>query len=285
MGSKNYKLSFLKYDELIKAIQHIESLDLANTSDNTLIELFRNTIRIIPYTSAFVPIDSLLYRARINENDKPFEEVGQISMKKKEAITEYGRANRPKEQVFYAGVNCQLAIKEITNKLSLDELKGKTATVGVWRVKNKIHVSNIIYSRKLHDIRKDINDAYLDNQKILKINNDLNTIDSSNLVTQFFSDHFTNENIKTQYDYKISALYTSLLKSMNFLIVDKYGDERFEGINYPSVAMKFKGDNVAIFGETIKYKIELVSVLNINCEDLLILDKTNKISNEIIDWK
>ena len=52
---------------------------------------------------------------------------------------------------------------------------------------------------------------------------------------------------------------------MNSFTSQKYEADKFDGINYPSVAMKYKGDNQAIFIESADTKLEFTNALNVIC--------------------
>jgi hypothetical protein len=142
-------------------------------------------------------------------------------------------------------------------------------TIGVWKVLEPLHVANIIDSPALHSIREDIKRNFEKHQKLLNSRHLTNEIvTANNLLSQFFADQFTKREIKSHYDYKISALYTRRLRIMNQHIAKKFESNKFDGINYPSVAMKYKGDNQAIFIESAKKKLKLVNTIQVVCSNL-----------------
>jgi hypothetical protein len=81
--------------------------------------------------------------------------------------------------------------------------------------------------------------------------------DAMKLISTFFSDQFAKSKINSSHDYKISAFFANYVKNLN-----KSSTIKFDGILYPSVAYKFRDDNVAIFPESL-HKIEPLKCLSI----------------------
>lgn len=50
---------------------------------------------------------------------------------------------------------------------------------------------------------------------------------------------------------------------MNDLIAPKYQSEKFDGMLYPSVAMKYKGDNIALFDDDLASKIQFETAFQV----------------------
>jgi len=260
-----------KPSEALEQIKMLEALDLATIDFQDLENLINAKFPIIPYNAGIIKEGNLLFRARINEEIEPYNTFQDIYVKAAEKIQNYGRAHKPHERIFYSASNFKLASLEVLQsfKTSID-VKSKVAflTVGVWRVKEDLHIASIIDSKALHEIRKDIAGFYSENQKLLNNGNLTDDIvKANNLICQFFSDQFTKKDIKSEHDYKISAFYTSTLRKMNSFVAKKYYRERFDGINYPSVANKYRGDNQALFIESADKKLELINALQVVCSN------------------
>ena len=73
----------------------------------------------------------------------------------------------------------------------------------------------------------------------------------------FFCEEFIKENIITPNDYKYSALYAHYIE-------EQLGSF-YDGINYPSVACKYDGDNQAIFLRSANLKLKQVGCMEILC--------------------
>lgn len=297
-SKKEFEERFTKTSDAIKYISELELLDLRQISDEELENKIDNYFKLIPYTGATIPVGVELFRARINVGDNPFDKVKDIYIPPTDLITEYGRANRPNEQIFYSASNFKQASFEVIQNLKYSIAPDRQVvflTIGIWRVKEELHLTNIINSPVLHSLRQDIVEAFTHNQKLL--NNGIlkeDIVNANNLISQFFSDQFTKDKIKSHHDYKISAFYVRRLKAMNKLIADKHQSAKFDGVNYPSVAMKYKGDNQAIFIESATKKLELVNTIQVLCGNLNfdrgdflpgVLHEAESIIDGIIKWK
>jgi hypothetical protein len=284
--------------ELTQHIQYLENLKLDEIDDSTLENYIDKSFPIFSYTDGVIPAGSELFRARLNFDEEPFSEVKDISTPPLNLIKSYGRANKPNEQIFYCASNFRLAafevIQDFKNSLS-PKHEVAFLTIGVWKTLRPLHVAIIIDSPILHSVRNDIKENFEKHQKMLNHRHLTNEIvTANNLVSQFFADQFTKREIKSHHDYKISALYTRRLKTMNNYVAEQYKSEKFDGINYPSVAMKFKGDNQALFIENLETKIELTNAIQVVCSNLDfenanfvagIMHEAKTIQNGKIEWK
>jgi len=271
-SDKNFFSRFVSVDEAINLIEHLEQLNLSEVDDTYLEKFIEDKIKIVPYTNGVIKSGAELFRARLNKDISPYTEVKDIWIPPADLIKYYGRANKPKERIFYCASNFRLAsfevIQDFKNSLSPKQ-EVAFLTIGVWKVIEDINAAAIIHSPVLHKVRNDIKDNFQKHQKILyqkHITPEIAT--ASSLVSQFFSDQFTKHEIKSHHDYKISAFYTRLLKTMNSKIAPEFAKEKFDGINYPSVAMKYKGDNQAIFIESAKKKLKLINAIHVVCSNL-----------------
>jgi len=287
--------------DILTSIEKLRNLDLAKISDTAIADLITNYFNIILFNDYVIPAGSLIYRTRFNRNMEPFSSVKKIYVPPAEKIAKYGRANKTGERVFYGSVNCNVALYEVLQNYRRDNIKKDKRlffTIGVWKVLSDLHVSNIIDNTKIYNIRPDIFQAYQNEQKsalsgVLKGTKSLKTAISESLIFKYFAEEFTKERTKKDPDYKVSNFYISCLREMNQTISQKFEDEKFDGINYPSVAMKYKGDNQAIFIESADNKLKLEDVLLIQCRNIdfkdidfkvEILGKAKSISNDKIVW-
>jgi hypothetical protein len=262
---------FTKTADAVKHIQYFENLNLEDIDELALEKSIDEKFKIFPYTSCFIPEGSELFRARINIDRKPFLKVKDIETPPPDLIKKYGRANKPGEQIFYCATNYGLAafevLQDFKNSIS-PENEIAFLTIGVWKTLKPLNVLNIIESPVLHDIRDDIKKDF-ENQKYIltkyHFNNEI--VEANNLISQFFANQFTKSKIESHHDYKISALYTRRLKIMNSFISEEYTDRKFDGVNYPSIAMKYNGDNQALFIENIEKKLTLVNAIQVVCSN------------------
>lgn len=295
--NSEYEERINKPEEALRKIQFLKTLDLSKINDLELTKLINNSFNIIPFTSGIISAGTQLFRARINHEKSSFNCIKDIYTPPACCIKEYGRANKPGERVFYCASNLKLAAFEVLNysKSKLDvSLDNLIITIGIWRPKVDLHVACIYDDRKLHPLRKDILDDYLINQDML-FNGNIsdNAAVSNSLLLQFFAEEFTKSNIINTNDYKISSFYFSTLRQSNSYISEKHKSEKFDGLNYPSIAMKYRGDNQAIFIESSDSKLELIDAIEINCKNIdfdipdfepLIINETESINKGKISW-
>ncbi|MES2656065.1 MAG: hypothetical protein V4620_10780 [Bacteroidota bacterium] len=298
--SKQFHESFIKASDALDAINELNKLDLSEIHETDLEKILNDKFRWFPITHDTIPAGTELFRARVNINRQPFNKVADIFAPPSDCIMTYGRANRQGERIFYCASNYKLATLEVVQWLKKNRFPNKEIvflTMGIWRTKVDLNVACIIDSPILHETRSDINEFYKEVQKSLNrgdLSQDL--VNANNLISKFFSDQFTKDNISSHHDYKISALYTSTIKEGNNYIAPQFKNEKFDGINYPSVAMKYQGDNQALFIETAQdtNKLEIINAIQLMCYNIDFengdfmdgtLHEAQEISNGIIKWK
>jgi hypothetical protein len=282
---------------VIKSVKELEKLDLENISDTDLAKIIDDRFPLIPINTAKIPVGTILFRARVNKNEQPYDKVSQIGVPPSNLIKEFGRANKPFEQVFYCASNYKLAAFELLQAYKHHfnaKYQVVFMTIGVWEVTQELHVASIIHSEVLHELRDDIVLSLKQHKKIFD-NGSLkeDTVQASELISQFFSNQFTKMVIRGTYDYRISAFYSKRIQEVNDLIYDTYSTSKFDGINYPSVSMKYIADNQAIFNDSFKNKMKIIDALEIVASNLDfknpdflpgILHNTIAINGDDIEW-
>jgi RES domain len=286
-----------KTADVVRRIESLLQLDLEIMPDYALKALINSYFNYIPYSSGLIPAGTLLFRARVNKGDIPFSKASEVHYPSRELVTNYGRANRPQEQIFYCSSNLLLAAFETCQNLkhSIQPARAlASVTINVYRTLAELHVATIIQSATVHKLRTDNLAAhdFFQNQ----LNNGVlqaDTVTASNLIAQFFAEQFTKSEIRQPSDYKLSVFYTNEIRAMNEMIAPEHQKYHFDGINYPSVAMQYKGDNQALFIESVDSKIELVDALQVLCTNFdfdkadfnaHILHNAKSIENDIIEW-
>lgn len=257
----------------LKFSDKLNSLDLKQISLEKLTELIDGVFHMIPMTRGFIDKGAVLYRARVNKKGKgSFKKFSDFGMAPSKCIEDFGRANEPEERIFYSANNLQLACGEV-----LQDLKYKFnpnnefgyTTVSLWEVQRKLHFATLYYSPKVTKFREDIakfkrkNQDYTKAEKIIKDS----IIDVSDIILEFFCEEFAKDNIKSKEDYKISTFYAKRVKETNGFIAPQHDENKFDGIIYPSVAMRYKGDNVALFDTDLDTKIKFKTAFEVVCVD------------------
>ncbi len=265
-----FENDFPSSEKAIEFIQKLKATDLRNISlvdlDNLISSVFKN----IPFATGHILNGETLFRARVNDNKKDFENISELGMKQKENVFNYGRVNCPNESVFYCASNFELACSEVLQNIKYSFNPQKEigiTTVSEWETLKDLHISPIYYSKAVMERRKDIEEFKRNNSEFLRKKGVMTseTLDVSDLILEFFCDEFAKIKIATPDDYKFSVWYAWRLKRMNDQIVAQYEDNKFDGVVYPSVAMKFKGDNIALFDNDLDSKIKFKTAYVILC--------------------
>lgn len=297
-NQEEFEKRFTEPVDAIRKVDQLKSLDLSTKSDDEIKDLINSYFNIIPFTSGTIPAGSELFRARLNQNDQPYNSIEDIYAPPAQVVKGYGRVNKPGERIFYSASNFKLAAVEVIQdfKYSFNP-KQEVAflTIGIWRTMVDLHVASIIHDPKIHELREDIKKDYKSNQDLLfngMIKNE--TALASNILLQFFAEEFTKADIKGDYEYKISNFYISSLREANNHIAPQFQSEKFDGIDYPSVAMKYKGNNQALFIDSVDDKLEFTNAIEVICSNmdfdkgdflLGILHEAESIEEGKIIWK
>lgn len=296
--SSEYERRFTKPDDAVARVNLLKSLDLSTITDSELSKLINRYFNVIPFTSGIIRAGTEVFRARISSKNEPFNLVSDIYAPPSHLIKRYGRANKPGERIFYCASNLKLAAFEVIQDLKHSINPAREVvflTIGIWSTKQDLHVACILDDPKVHKLRQDIHDSFKENQSILFNGNiSTSTAISNNVLLQYFAEEFTKMEIRGDFDYRVSNYYVSSLRQANEFVAPKYNSDKFDGVNYPSVAMKYKGDNQAIFIESADSKLEFVTALQVICVnmdfengDFLpgILHEAESINNNKITWK
>lgn len=254
-------LQFPDVSIVLQTIEDLKALDLRTVDFTVLKDKIHSAFRNVPMVHAKIPAGTMLYRARLfPQNSDPYSKVTDIGVPPNEVVTSFGRANKPNEPLFYASSNIELAMNEICRdyRINLKDYQVRFAVVGEWRVKSghDISVSNLCYNSKAQTNRDDLKKAKAITEALLKNKPDGKSslpekaIIGTSMLLEFFSDEFAKENIRSEYDYKISAAYMDLLMDFSRDII--------QGVNYPSVATNFAGDNIVLTKKCFEDKLELL---------------------------
>ncbi|MCJ7554679.1 MAG: hypothetical protein MUO34_12445 [Ignavibacteriaceae bacterium] len=111
-----------KFPSLEKAkgfINELRNVDLVNTSLEEIDNLINSVFKYIPFPTGSINKGEILFRARVNKNEIGFENISQLGLKRRDRDldSDYGRANRPTESIFYCSNNFGLACAEVLHNL------------------------------------------------------------------------------------------------------------------------------------------------------------------------
>ncbi|MFD1316732.1 RES domain-containing protein [Namhaeicola litoreus] len=262
---KQLESRFPELEILEKRIAELNSMDLSKISVAELRDKINDYFPIINFGEVKWDSRYHLFRVRRNLNntfDKPFESLKKIGLRPAEG-TPFGRANNENQAVFYGSNEGDLALFESCQNLKENQrFEPQNFTMGVWKVKDnqKIRLVPIVDSELAQNNRPDIQKANQLSDKLIAEQLSSEKIKKgSKLISEFFAEQFAKSEIKSPNDYKISSFFSDYIKNVNDL-----SRVKFDGILYPSVAHKYRAENVALFPESLD-KLEFVKCLSITC--------------------
>lgn len=238
--------------EITSLIDTLKGLDLTKYPKDEILSLFKQAGKIGYVVVTFHKGKSVM-RARPNYNGERFEKKSDYSFKPQEYNKTYQRASTPNTTMFYA-----TAVPEKIEPGELDNMRaiGVAETIpmlrdltksgyqkvsfGRWYVHEDIHLLAIVQKNKYYEesnYTRELVDAY--NEFIKTTPKDI--LERSLAYTTFLADEFSKEDIRGDYDYMISALFSELTTQRGL-----------DGIFYPSVRVGGKGFNIAITPEATK---------------------------------
>ena len=202
-------------------------------------------------------------RVRPNEKGEIFSNKEQVSYIHDKQILEsrvvYGRANESKQAVFYGSIispkikmpravayfETSTLLKEIDSKQNIEEV----FTMSRWRIMEDIEVVQMIFSEEALKV-SEYAQRSLANQ--LKNYQHLPLAQHYEEQGKFFSNEFARDDIgkDEEYKYKISSAYANYL----------WNNTPYQGITYPSVPLKYLGQNVALLPNIVDTHLALESV-------------------------
>lgn len=285
----NLKNRLPKPQDTDRLLNILKAKNLNSTEYEELVKEINGYFKIIPLKYCIIKKGAMLYRARKNKNEKPYEEVSKIYIAPKNRIDDFGRANKPRQQIFYTGLDMKQAAFEVLqdHKNSTNPYKEHdSVTIGAYEVLEEINLATLIFSPDVQKVRPEMKQHIEEEKEMLDfsvLGEDF--VNSSNLILEFFSDKFAEPNLASK-EYMYSVFYINHVLFANELIDPKHNFQ-FEGVNYPSVARKYKFDNQALTLETAEKKLKLKNIYNVICTgfDFDTGDLTIGILHDANSWK
>lgn len=259
------KLNFPEKELLDKAINTLKSIDLKKVSYEKILYYLIKEIVVLPITVAKIIKGYPVFRARVNKDDEIFYSENEISYRvDNDNIKDYGRANIPKQSMFYGAIESkEVPHPRLVNLFETSELFREPndkdgefiLTVGKWRVKEDFKVIEMVFSKGNVQNNEDINRSY-NKQKEMMLKDYPDQLDQIEKILEFFSDEFAKKVKNSNSDYKITTAY------LNLALMNK---QDLCGVTYPSVRTDYKANNIAIFPSVVEQflDLEMVSMFNI----------------------
>lgn len=235
--------------EINNIIEELKKLDLSQYPKDEIKELFNQIGQIGSIVVTYHKGKSVM-RARPNFDGERYNNRKDLSFKPQKFNKTYQRASTPHQTMFYG-----TAIPDKITEGELDNMRviGVAETIEMLRDKNKSGYQKISFGRwyvheeinliaiihkdtyyKESSFTRELVDAYKNFSK-----NVPKDIAKRSLETQtYLADEFAKHEIRGDYDYMISALFTEHIVKQGF-----------DGVIYPSVRVGGRGFNIAITPE------------------------------------
>lgn len=251
-GNRAQQPDYVEY-----ALNQLRAEHRAGSSFEKLSDQYAQFIGVMPMSVCTIKAGSLLVRARKKRDPIPFNRFSKITMRDATLVKSYNRASVPGKSIFYGCVGNELgqdvAIREATqwHITDLGTLTSRNllkdyqpwsgfACVSIWRVKEPLTLASLFLNQTAMEINptaRHFGGSTLNDN----INNwDELTEKSKKLILQFFSDEFSRGDIRQERDYFLSAYYANSVMGVDV------PPGKIDGVVYPSVALQFRGENVAL---------------------------------------
>lgn len=233
-----------------------------------------------------------IYRARPNDDeDTSFTSRSQLSYKPQKYNSTFQRASTPSKTMFYGSLlptefgeddinnaratSCFEASRTFRQNLLLSNEK---ITFGRWQVQKDINVM-LILPNEVNSESKDTFVGFMNSELSNYLQTKPEIIARTKIVNKYFGDIFSNQNIRHDFDYIVSALYT-----------EKIVNAGFDGIIYPSVKAQGKGYNICLTPECIDEKMSLIAagecrILRVGYQSIVVGESEVLIENDNLPFK
>ncbi|MCO6360968.1 RES family NAD+ phosphorylase [Roseivirga pacifica] len=246
-------------EDLQGTIKQLKKLDLQTTHINNIIALFMS-VGGTENINLSLGVNSILLRARPNKGCLRFTDTQDLSIKPARYNTDFQRASTPRKTMFYSVyMSGQLGQKELDIMRTtaayetIPEIRlpnnpySEKLTLGYWTNHEPLNLMAIMHKKQYTEINPytmEVFNAYREHLA----NCDKNLMQKSITFYDFLADEFSKKDIRGNYDYKISALFSEAASRNNI-----------DGIIYPSVRLGGMSFNVAL-NELAMKKLKLDSV-------------------------
>jgi len=227
------------------------SKDLSSVSYDEIYDLLKYGIQKIPMPLSKIKETAFLDRVRRNDGTKLFRHIDELGYIKDEDIvkkylTEFGRANRPHQVMFYGALETELIDKprltaiaetsDIFRNGGSDCISGDIFTLSRWQAHSEFTAVEVVFSEHALATNPEIQRSYAKqlaflNEKGLPEEEVKFYLEFLKFISSEFSKPVVNH-----HDYKISAAYANLAL--------EHPD--VEGITYPSVQTEYFGINMVM---------------------------------------
>lgn len=211
---------------------------------------------------------NMIFRARVitDSNNKPFKnisEISYISENNLHLITDFGRANKSHQSMFYGAFDYQIGCAEVMPTAEEVFAKGSFFfVVGMWEVISPMKLVQMPHSERVfNEFYRTVNyeSETININHIIEHNNDIkkqikSEFDYENLV--FFADQFARFDEKNS--YKLSNYYSGR-------VFNEYPafpvPVDVDGIIYPSIVNSYQHENIVLKPNVVDNKLKFHSAM------------------------
>lgn len=235
-----------------EVIEKLKDLDLTTYPEKEIRDLFNNVRHIASMVVTYHRGKPVM-RARPNNDGQRFSLKKELSYKPQEFNKTFQRASTPYQTMFYAtAVPDKVLPQELDNlriigiaetipmMRDLKKSGYQKVSFGKWIVKENINLLAIIHKDSFYT-ESSFTKELVDNFNEFSKNVPKEIVEKSLLFQTFLAEEFGKEDIRDDYDYMISAIFSE--------IAIKNG---YDGVFYPSVRVGGRGFNIAITPEATK---------------------------------
>jgi len=259
--------------EIKEVISELKKLDLSTYPEKE-IRFLLGKIGIMASMVVMYHKGKSVMRARPHDENERFKLKSDLSYKPQKFNKTYQRASTPYETMFYA-----TAVPDTVEPGELENMRviGIAETIpmmrdlkksgyqkvsfGRWYVKETLNLLAIVHKDsylKESSFTKELVEAFHEASK----NVPKEIVEKSLKIQTYLAEEFSKENLRGDYDYMISAIFTQIAVSKGY-----------DGVFYPSVRVGGRGFNIAITPEASKkmglYVAGECSVYKINDHTIL----------------
>ncbi len=229
-----------------KLLDEFKILDLQAYPVDQVEGLIRS-MRVYPICITEFHVGNVIYRIRPNEKGVPFELPADLSYKPQKYNSTFQRASSPNRTMFYGSIvpqdnlDSEIDLARVIAATEASKLiRDKDAPDGVeivsfgkWRLVDTIQLGTIVFS----DVDRNVT-PYARNRArtVLELLASApEKSEAGKLLMDFIASEFAKRDIRGDYDYLISAMFTEHIVAKGY-----------HGVIFPSVRSEEKGMNVAI---------------------------------------
>ncbi len=253
-----------------KSIEVIRALDLRSTTIEQIHDLLTPVFTGYKVTAPHFEAGLDLYRVRVC--DKPHF-ISELSYPPNHLVP-LGRVNRPEKPVLYCCTSREAPFFEAHPS------EGQTVAIVHWKTAARLLVNHVGYSNAtFKTLGSNRRQAGWDNEDA-RVPGD----ETNRFIMEFLAEAFTRSvPIGSEHEYKLSVAIAEHL----------YADQMFNGLLYPTIAMRANADNFALklpYADThlqfVKAEFARIDNLRDFAFDITVLDTATQLASDgAIMWK